>query len=174
MEPATTSRQLEAALLPHLDSAWNLARWLARNDADAWDITQESYARAIRFFPTLQGDAKPWLLSIVRNTFYSWAHRNGSRRTEPLDEDEHAGEADMARGPELLSILHDDLGRVRKALEALPDEFREAIVLRELEGLSYQDIADAAGVPIGTVMSRLSRARARVQRLLALHEGEER
>ena len=159
------SRGIETALLPHLDSAYNLARWLTKDEEDAKDVTQEAFARALRFFPGLRGDAKPWLLSIVRNTFYTWAARDGRRATEPFDEEHHGATHDEL-GPEFLSIRSADVARVRSALEAIAPEFREAIVLRELEGFSYAEIAEITGVPIGTVMSRISRGRTKAQALL--------
>ncbi|HXC53416.1 MAG TPA: sigma-70 family RNA polymerase sigma factor [Candidatus Limnocylindrales bacterium] len=158
-------REIETTLLPHLDSAYNLARWLSRSEDDAKDITQEAFARALRFFPSLKGSAKPWLLSIVRNTFYTSIEQNRRTQHEPFDEEQH-GAADDALGPELLSMRNADVVRMRSAVEALPAEYREAIVLRELEGFSYAEIAEITGVPIGTVMSRISRARAKAETLL--------
>jgi RNA polymerase sigma-70 factor (ECF subfamily) len=150
--------RFERQVLPHVDAAYNLARWLTRNDHDAEDVLQEAMLRAYRFFGGLRGEARPWLLAIVRNACWSWLQAN---RPAELAADE-AGEPD-APGPE--SILARELDRraVNAAIAGLPVPFREALVLRELEDLSYKDIARIAGIPIGTVMSRLARAR----RLLA-------
>jgi RNA polymerase sigma-70 factor (ECF subfamily) len=155
-------RHAETTLLPHLDSAYNLARWLTKNDDDARDVAQEAFSRALRFLPGLQGSPKPWLMSIVRNTFYTWAEHNGRHDAEPFDEDRH-GSTIAELGPEILSIRNADVARVRAAVERLASEYREAIVLRELEGYSYAEIAEITGVPVGTVMSRISRGRAKAQ-----------
>ena len=159
------SHRIETTLLPHLDSAYNLARWLTKDEENAKDITQEAFARALQFFPSLRGNARAWLLSIVRNTFYTWAEHNGSRSAEPFDEEQH-GATSEELGPEMLSMRNADVTRVRNALEGIADEYREAIVLREIEGFSYAEIAEIIGVPIGTVMSRISRGRARAYALL--------
>jgi RNA polymerase sigma-70 factor (ECF subfamily) len=159
------SRRIETTLLPHLDSAYNLARWLTKDEENAKDITQEAFARALQFFPSLRGNARAWLLSIVRNTFYTWAEHNGSRSAEPFDEEQH-GATSEELGPEMLSMRNADVTRVRNALEGIADEYREAIVLREIEGFSYAEIAEIIGVPIGTVMSRISRGRAKAYALL--------
>jgi RNA polymerase sigma-70 factor (ECF subfamily) len=150
--------RFERQVLPHVDAAYNLARWLTRNDRDADDVLQEAMLRAYRFFGGLRGEARPWLLAIVRNACWSWLQAN---RPAELAADD-PGEPD-APGPE--SILARELDRraVNAAIAGLPVPFREALVLRELEDLSYKDIARIAGIPIGTVMSRLARAR----RLLA-------
>ena len=160
-----SSRRIETTLLPHLDSAYNLARWLTKNEDDAKDVTQEAFARALRFFPGLRGDAKPWLLSIVRNTFYTWTEQNGRKAAEPFDEQQH-GATSEDLGPEVLSMRIADVTRVRSALEDMAAEYREAIVLRELEGFSYAEIAEITGVPVGTVMSRISRGRAKAHAAL--------
>jgi len=160
--------RFEEAVVPHLGAAFNLARWLTGNDHDAEDVVQESYLRALRFFPGFRGgNSRPWLLTIVRNTCYTWLRRN--RMDDPtteLDEEVH-GVDKTTSNPEavLLAAARSDM--VTRALEELPAGLREVVVLRELEGMSYQEIADVAAVPIGTVMSRLSRARSRLQKLLA-------
>ncbi len=155
--------RFEAAVLPHLDAAYTLARYLTRNDHDAEDVVQDACVRALKYFDTFRGERgtspRAWLLTIVRNTAYSWrkSHRNDALTTE-FDETEHShvvADAD----PEAKETLS-------RALEHLAPEFREVIVLRELDGLSYKEIGDVAGVPVGTVMSRLSRARAQLQRAL--------
>jgi RNA polymerase sigma-70 factor (ECF subfamily) len=157
----------EQAIQPHLDVAYNLARWLTHNDQDAEDITQEACLRAFKYWKGFSGrDCRPWLLAIVRNTFYSWLRR---RSVQPALTDD--GEMDDTAGsipdPESALIQNADRNTLRAALEDLAVEFREAIVLREMEGLTYKEIADIAGVPIGTVMSRLARARKRLQIYLA-------
>jgi len=160
--------QFEQSVLPHLGAAYNLARWLTGNDHDAEDVVQESYLRALRFFPGFRGgSSRPWLLTIVRNTCYTWLRRNRMDDvTTELDEDVH-GVDHTTSNPEavLLAAARSDM--VTRALEELPVALREIVILRELEGMSYQEIADVAAVPVGTVMSRLSRARARLQKLLA-------
>jgi RNA polymerase sigma-70 factor (ECF subfamily) len=155
----------EQAVLPHLDAAYNLARWLTRNDHDAEDVAQEACLRAMRFFDGFHGSSvRPWLLTIVRNTYLTWLRKNRTEEAAPLDEIESAG-----ANPEELLLEQVDGAALRRALDTLPPEYREAIVLRELEEMSYKDIAEVAGIPIGTVMSRLARARRRLQD--ALLEG---
>jgi RNA polymerase sigma-70 factor (ECF subfamily) len=160
--------RFEQAVLRHLDAAFNLARWLTRNDHDAEDVVQEAYLRAHQFFDGFHGgDGRAWLLRIVRNTCYSWLEKNRPR--EPavaFDETQHSAEHKEV-GPEAALIADENRAMLRRALEELPPEFREAIVLRELEGLSYKEIAAVTGVPIGTVMSRLARGRERLQECLA-------
>jgi RNA polymerase sigma factor (sigma-70 family) len=164
----------EQAILPHMDAAYNLARWLARNEQDAQDVVQEAYLRAFRFFGGYRGgNSRAWLLKIVRNTFYSWAQQNRMQQiSEPFDEQIHAVESDDA-SPETVLVKKADSQMVRRAMEELPIEFREALAMRELEGLSYKEIADIAGIPMGTVMSRLARARQQLQkRVMELMEKE--
>ena len=157
----------EHAVLPHLDSAYNLARWLIRNDQDAQDLVQEACLRALRSFEGFRGgDSRAWLLTIVRNSCYTWLQQNRLQGlTTVFDEEIHTSQ-EHSRSPEALLLEKADARLVKDALEELPPEFREAIVLRELEGMSYKEIADVAGVPVGTVMSRLARARERLQRQL--------
>jgi RNA polymerase sigma-70 factor (ECF subfamily) len=174
MESGELAR-FEAAVLPHLDAAYTLARYLTRNDHDAEDVVQDACVRALKYFDGFRGEegtsARAWLLAIVRNTAYSWRrrHRADALATE-FDEREHShGVADEHPEGELLrSAAQETLGR---ALDRLAPEFREVIVLRELEGLSYKEISEVAGVPVGTVMSRLSRARARLQEAVREEEG---
>ncbi|HEX6719792.1 MAG TPA: sigma-70 family RNA polymerase sigma factor [Pyrinomonadaceae bacterium] len=153
----------EEAALPHLDAAYNLARWLTRNEDDAQDVVQEAYLRALRFFDGFRGsDARAWLLTIVRNTCYTWLKRKRSAEIAcDFDEAEYARES-AEPDPETLQIIKAQTQLVAEAIERLPDEFREVVVLRELEELSYKEIAAVTGVPIGTVMSRLARARKRL------------
>ncbi len=161
------SKKANAALIPHLDSAFNLARWLTRNDQDARDVLQEAFIRALRFFGSLEGeDPKPWFLKIVRNTCYTWIKQNrDGATTEPFDETTHAGD-ETAPDPEFLLLLNADIARVRNALEQLAIEHCEILILRELEGLTYAEISQVLGVPIGTVMSRIARARAKMKTIL--------
>src|SRR3954466_6453323 len=155
-------------VLRHLDAAYNLARWLSRNEHDAQDIVQESMLRAVRFGEQQRGEsARAWLLQIVRNTCHTWLARNRTKGS-PLEAMDDAAEAvSDGDSPELALQRRQDEGAVRRAIELLPAEFREVIVLREIEGLSYKEVAQVASVPIGTVMSRLSRARERLKELLA-------
>jgi RNA polymerase sigma factor (sigma-70 family) len=160
--------------LPHLDAAYNLSRWLTRNPDDAQDMVQEAYFRAFKFFDTLRGaDSRAWLLTIVRNTCYTWLQQNRPRDlATPFDEDIHSGESDSA-DPATLALQNASHQMLKRALEELPAEFREVVVLRDLEGFSYKEIAEIAKIPPGTVMSRLARARERLKQLLCgpLKEG---
>jgi RNA polymerase sigma-70 factor, ECF subfamily len=160
-------RRFEEAVLPHLDAAFNYARWLTKNEADAEDVVQDASVRALRFFPSLRGeDARAWLLTIVRNTWYGrFPRREGSNHTTGFDE-QSDDRVDQGLDPEALLIQQRAVDEVRRAIEQLPLDFREVIVLRELEGLSYKEIAAVIGIPIGTVMSRLARARERLLPLL--------
>ena len=161
--------RFERLVMPHLDAAHNLARWLTRDPADAEDVTQEAMLRALRFFDGFDGgeDARPWLLTIVRNTGLDWLRRNHPAALvgdgETVLERLETGEDD----PERAALRHDESRRVDRAVAALPLEFREVIVLREFEDLSYKEIAAITGIPMGTVMSRLARARALLRRILA-------
>jgi RNA polymerase sigma-70 factor (ECF subfamily) len=157
----------EQAVLPHLDAAYNLARWLMRNEQNAQDVTQEAYLRAFRFFPGFRGgDARPWLMKIVRNTCYTWLHTNRPLQ-DAAEFDENVLPPDShSPNPEEAVLQNDSSRLVRKALEMLPPNAREALVLRELEGMSYKEIADITGTPMGTVMSSLSRARSRLRQVL--------
>jgi RNA polymerase sigma-70 factor (ECF subfamily) len=159
-------RVFEETVLPHLDAAFNYARWLTKNDAEAEDVVQDACVRAMRFFSSLRNeDARGWLFAIVRNTWYSRVSRRPTlRQAKPVAgaQDEPP---DAALDPEEQLLQQQTVTRVRAALEELPVDFREVIVLREIEGLSYKEIAAVVRVPIGTVMSRLARAR---ERLLAV------
>ena len=160
-------------LLSHLDAAYNLARWLTRNDTDAEDVVQEAYLRAFKHFRSFHGgDSRPWLLAIVRNTFYTWLQQNRApERQIPFDEEIHIAEEDHLN-PEALLLQKANNQSVRQAIEELPAEFREVIVLRELEGLSYKQIADVTEIPVGTVMSRLARGRKRLEQNLSQSRGQ--
>lgn len=166
---AAKARRFEELALPHLDAAYNLARWLTRNPQDAEDIVQEACLRAFKYLDSFHGeDGRAWLLTIVRNTCYTGIERKRREAIETsLDEDtdklEESGSAtapDQAGGdPETLLLQEAGRRLINQALERLPLEFREIMVLREFEDLSYKEIAAVAGIPIGTVMSRLARGR---------------
>lgn len=158
----------EQTVLPHLDAAYNLARWLANNDQDAQDVAQEALLRAFKFFANFRGEnPRAWLLAIVRNTFYTWLRKNRPQEimidlgAEALEVEDSTVNADV------LNARLADVEAVRNAVAELPPPYREIVILREMEGLSYKEISDLAGIPIGTVMSRLARARAQLQKRLA-------
>jgi RNA polymerase sigma factor (sigma-70 family) len=157
----------EEAVLAHLDAAYNLARWLTHNKQDAEDVVQEAYLRAFRFFPGFRGgDARAWLMKIVRNTCYSWLHTNRPFQEATEFDEKLFSPEERNPNPEEAVLQNDSSALVRKALEMLPLNFREVLILRELEGLSYGEIADITEMPAGTVMSRLSRARKRLRQVL--------
>jgi RNA polymerase sigma-70 factor (ECF subfamily) len=157
--------RFEQLVLPHLDAAFNLARWLLRGRSDAEDATQEAMLRAFRFFRGYHGgDARAWLLQIVRNACYTWLEKN--RPVDLMTEFDEERHPQMESTPEALAIAGDDRERLMRALENLPPRFREVLVLRELEGCSYKEIAAITSAPLGTVMSALARARERLQRVL--------
>jgi RNA polymerase sigma factor (sigma-70 family) len=159
--------RFDAVMLPHLDAAYNLARWLSGSSADADDVVQEAFLRAFRFFDGYEGDnPRAWLLAIVRNTWFTeWRRQHNRADSTPYDDslnvdDQLPGWADESGDdPEKLAVRQDETELVHRALATLPVEYREVIVLRELEDMSYKDVAAVAGIPMGTVMSRLSRAR---------------
>ena len=154
--------RFEAIALPHLDAAYALARWMTRNDADAADVVQEAFLRAFRYFDSYRGDdAKCWTLKIVRRTCYSWLARNRPADVVSLEAEEDFGDAvaTFGIGAEALLENRSDLRLLDQLIEALPAPLRETIALRELHELAYREIAEVTGVPIGTVMSRLHRAR---------------
>jgi RNA polymerase sigma-70 factor (ECF subfamily) len=150
--------RFEQLVLPHLDAAFNFARWLLRRRDDAEDVAQEALLRACRFFRGFHGgDARAWLLQIVRNTCYTWLEKNRPMELSvEFDEELHL---QTCASPETLAIAGDERARLTRALETLPPRYREVLVLRELEGCSYKEIAAITSIPIGTVMSSLSRAR---------------
>jgi RNA polymerase sigma factor (sigma-70 family) len=175
LEPIELER-FEVVVLPHLSAAYRLARYLTRNDADAEDVVQEAFLRALKYFGGFRGEgasqSRAWLLAIVRNTTHTWQRRHrADASTTEFDEtvhseaitDEHPGSV-LSRG-DLRETLAD-------ALDRLPPDFREVIVLREIEGLSYKEISEVVDVPVGTIMSRLARARKRLQQALIASDGE--
>ena len=158
----------EQTVLPHLDAAYNLARWLAGNDHDAQDVAQEAGLRAFKFFGSFRGEnPRAWLLTIVRNTFYNWLQKNRPSEIAGELDDEALMVEDVSTNAEAMNLRAADAETVQRAIGELPVEFREMIVLREMEGFSYKEIADLSDVPIGTVMSRLARARKQLQKQLA-------
>lgn len=166
VEDETT--RFEATILPHLGAAYNLARWLTGNENDARDMVQDASLRAFKFFSGFRGDdARSWLLKIVRNTAYTWLQRRRGTEQVFADEDELDKLEDLSVNPTQLLERDATIEMVRGAIAQLTPEFREAIVLREMEGFSYKEIAEIASVRIGTVMSRLARGRRELQRILS-------
>ena len=168
------ARRFELLALPHLDAAYNLARWLTHDEHDAQDVVQEAYLRALRYIGTFRGEnARGWVLQVVRNTCWTWLRENRPADVVPLDDEAEGGAhepaAPAAEEPPALAMRRADRAQINRAIAALPCAFREVLVLRELEDLSYSDIARIADIPIGTVMSRLSRARGLLR--LALQPG---
>jgi RNA polymerase sigma factor (sigma-70 family) len=173
LEPSELER-FEAVVLPHLSAAYTLARYLTRDDSDADDVVQEAFLRALKYFGGFRGEgasqSRAWLLAIVRNMAYTWRHRHrADASTTEFDEMVH-GEATTEAHPESALSRSDARETLADALDHLPPEFREVIVLREIEGLSYKEISEVVDVPVGTVMSRLSRARKRLQEALTAGE----
>jgi RNA polymerase sigma-70 factor (ECF subfamily) len=158
----------EQAMLPHLDAAHNLARWLLRNEQDAQDVVQEAYLRAFRSFAGFRGTSgRAWLLTIVRNTSYTLLKKNrAADLTTPFDEEIHAS-GDESASPATLLEHAEDSELIKNAMEELPAEFREILILRHQESLSYNEIGETLKIPIGTVMSRLARARGKLKEYLA-------
>jgi RNA polymerase sigma-70 factor, ECF subfamily len=175
LEPPELER-FEAVVLPHLSAAYRLARYLTQNDSDADDVVQEAFLRALKYFGGFRGEgaiqSRAWLLAIVRNMAHTWRRRLhiGSLTTE-FDETVHS-EAIADEHPGSALSRRDARETLAEVLDRLPPEFREVIVLREMEGLSYKEISEVADVPVGTVMSRLSRARKRLQEALSASDGE--
>jgi RNA polymerase sigma-70 factor (ECF subfamily) len=162
----------EEVILPHLGAAYNLARWLTGDDHDAADVVQEAFLRAFRGFDRYRGgDSRSWLLAVVRNTCHTWLRKRARDTAASYDEELH-GPSD-AFNPETLLLQKASVELVHEVLADLPPTFREVVVLRELEGLSYKEIAAVTDVPLGTVMSRLTRARARLQECLAARLSKE-
>jgi len=168
MDEASKLELFEQTMIPHLNAAHNLARWLTRNQHDAEDVVQEAYLRAFRFFdgfdPTAtQGDGRAWLLAVVRNTCLTWLGRKTAGASAGVEFNEHVhGVTEDGESVEDALVRNAKIESLRNCVEALPLEYREIIVMRELEELSYREISEVAAVPIGTVMSRLSRGRVRL------------
>jgi RNA polymerase sigma-70 factor (ECF subfamily) len=167
-------RRFEETFLPFLDAAYNLARWIVPHDQDAQDIVQEAYLRALKGYHGFRGgNGRAWLLTIVRNTAYTWINRHSAdEKLVPYEEEKHAEIISFNQsGHEM--VIERRKEYLQRALERLPTEFREIIILYELEGLSYKELALALGLPVGTVMSRLSRARRRLQQEFAQFRSSE-
>ena len=164
INPESRLRLFEELILPHLDAAHNLARWLTRNEQDARDVVQEAYMRAFRFFDGYKGgDGKSWLLEVVRNTCFTWLRREKRHLPfVPFDEMAHGATVRQPNQEDAL-VSAAKVTVLRKCIESLPETFREIVIMRELEEMSYRQIAEVASVPVGTVMSRLSRARKRLE-----------
>jgi RNA polymerase sigma factor (sigma-70 family) len=166
-------RRFEEQISPHLKSAYNLAKWLTRSHEDAEDVVQDAFLRAFSAFESFRGEngqpqnAKAWLLAIVRNTSMTWLKRNRNAGSMQAFEEALDDPRERAADPEEILLISCNREEVRQALEQLPPDFREAIVLREMEGLSYREISATIGVPLGTVMSRLSRGRDWLRRILS-------
>jgi RNA polymerase sigma-70 factor, ECF subfamily len=163
-------KQFEQLMLPHLDAAYSLARYLVRDRHDAEDLVHDAYLRALRYFASFRGgDERAWLLTIVRRTCYSWLKRHRGRPVPvEFDEAEHSGDQGTEVEEQALDGALRD--RLRRAVEALPIEFREVVALRDVQDLSYKEIAAVLGIPLGTVMSRLARARRRLQAMLPVED----
>ena len=158
----------DTVVLPHLDAARRLARWLVRDEHDADDVVQEASLRALRYFRTfVGGDGRAWFLRIVRNTCYDRSRHGCQPTTDLFDDERHSGTG-TPLDPETLLLQTDDARSVARVLSSLPDHFHQLLVLREFEGLSYRELSDVVGIPIGTVMSRLSRARDALRAALGL------
>ena len=167
MEQPDERARFEETIMPHLDAAYNLARWLTRNEHDAQDVVQDAFLRAFKYFGGFHGgNSRSWLLSIVRNTTYTWLQKNRKPELATIFDEETRDIEDTASNPEALLLNNSDQQEIRRAVEQLPVEFREVMILRELEGMSYKEITGVADVPIGTVMSRLARARKQLQQSL--------
>src|SRR5438270_5808832 len=172
--PKEELMSFEAAMLPHLDAAHNLARWLLRNAQDAQDVVQEAYLRAFKSFGGFHGsNGRAWLLTIVRNTSYTLLKKNHAvDLTTTFDEEIHASGQESLT-PAAILEHSEDAKLMSEAMDELPAEFREILTLRHQEGLSYKEIADITQIPVGTVMSRLARARAKLRECLAARIGKE-
>ena len=167
--PATEAESFDAVVLPHFAEGYRLARWLMRDEHDAEDVVQEACLRAFRYFRTfVGGNGRAWFLRIVRNTCYGWRR---DTQADPFDEEQHSG-GRPPPDPETLLLQIDDATSITRALSSLPDRFHQVLVLREIEGLSYRELAEVTGIPIGTVMSRLSRARVALRGALDSQQQE--
>jgi RNA polymerase sigma-70 factor (ECF subfamily) len=167
LEEEDLRAEFDRIALPHLDAAYNLARWLTRHDHDAEDVVQEAYLRALQFFRGFHGDTgRAWMLQIVRNTCYTWLEKNRSNAASGATPELFDALASAEADPAKLLERREEQQSLMQAIAVLPLEFREIVVLRELEGLSYKEIARIAEIRLGTVMSRLARARERLHELL--------
>jgi RNA polymerase sigma-70 factor (ECF subfamily) len=168
----TKLAEFEQTIVPHLNAAYNLARWITRNQHDAEDLVQEAYLKAFRFFDGFQGgDGRAWLLAIVRNTCLTWLRKNkGGASNSVFDERLHSAPLESADAEEVL-VKQVDLDSLRGCIELLPVEYREVLVMREIQELSYKEIAEIACVPVGTIMSRLSRGRKRLEECVNKRAG---
>jgi len=174
MNDSTKKQRFQAMVMPHINSAFNLARWLTHGHQDAEDIVQEAYLRAFKFFDGFHGeDGRVWVLGIVRNTFYTWYQKDKvqNQHTQFQDElhgsNDETGKSENDANPERIMIQKDSQRRLQQAMRELPIEFREVMVMRELEDLSYKQIAEIIQIPMGTVMSRLGRGRKQLAAILA-------
>jgi len=181
MQEAEKLSRFEETILPHLDAAYNLARWLIRNDHDAEDIVQEACYRALKYFSAYRGEnSRAWLLTIVRNTSYDWLKQNHPKEMVTVsDKDQDSETVDPVErfakemsNPETLMLQRIDQEILKKALDELPAEFREVMILREIEEMPYKEIAGVCNIPLGTVMSRLARGRKQLQRCLVEWERQ--
>ena len=167
--PQEITESFDEVVLPHLDAAYRLARWLMRNEHDAEDAVQEASLRALRYFRTFSGgNSRAWFLRIVRNTCCGWQGAGFIALSDPFDEEQHSSVQPVS-DPETLLLQTADVTLIERTMRIVPDRFRELLVLREIEGLSYKEIAEVTGIPIGTVMSRLSRARQAFRGALITH-----
>jgi len=165
--PSVPDPSFEEVVIPHLDAGFRLARWLTRNEHDASDVVQDASLRALRYFRTFKGgDGRAWFLRIVRNTCASRHRRRIDALMDTFDEQQHLSATAATADPETLLTRTDDATRVVRALQTLPDKFHHLLVRREIDGLSYRELADEIGAPIGTVMSRLSRGRTALRNAL--------
>ncbi len=178
MTEHTRRQRFETLLLPHLSAAYNLARWLVHKDADAQDIVQEAFLRAFRYFESFRGgNERAWLLGIVRNTCYDWFRQHRQHELHATYDEElhghlHTDAQTTHSNPETILSQHDATQQLNRALSNLPLEFREVVVLRDLEGLAYKEIAVLMDIPLGTVMSRLARGRKQLAAYLQPHTVE--
>ena len=169
--------QFETTVLVHIDAAYNLAHWLTGSGHDAEDVVQEAFIKAFRFFDSYHGgNARAWVLTIVRNTCYTWLRKNRDRNTVIFDEQQLDGDATLeqvnsmtSKNPETMLLNLENTALINKALQQLSLDRREVIILRDLEGLTYKEIAEIVNLPLGTIMSRLSRGRSQLQKILARH-----
>jgi RNA polymerase sigma factor (sigma-70 family) len=177
MNEPTKKLRFQTAIMPHIDSAFNLARWLTRGHQDAEDIVQESYLSAYNYFDGFRGeDGRVWLLGIVRNTFYTWYQKGKVNNQHTQYEEElhslnEVADEPNSSNPERILIQKDSQRLLQQAMRELPIEFREVMVMRELENLSYKQIAEIIQIPIGTVMSRIGRGRKQLAAILTEKNG---